>query len=90
MYIVITPNGVFQGKKLKKINKQLNSKLEDLEFKQVGNDKVTNLTELDIDFVQDKAKIAAIPITRLYKSDNTQKYIMYAILVLQFILIVKS
>ncbi|NMB98226.1 MAG: hypothetical protein GYA02_16735 [Clostridiaceae bacterium] len=90
MYIVITPNGVYRNKSLKKINKLLKSNVEELEMKQVGKDKVINLTEIDIDFVQDKARMAAIPIKRLYKSDNSQKYIMYAILLIQFILLVKS
>ena len=90
MYVVITKNGVIQNKSLKKINKMLKSNIEELEFRQVGKDKVVSLSEIDIDFVQDKARMAAIPIKRLYKTDNSQKYIMYAVLALQIILMIKS
>ncbi|NLK93377.1 MAG: hypothetical protein GX273_09705 [Bacteroidales bacterium] len=68
----------------------LKSNIEELEFRQVGKDKVVSLSEIDIDFVQDKARMAAIPIKRLYKTDNSQKYIMYAVLALQIILMIKS
>lgn len=90
MYYIITDNGVFTGKSLQSANRKLNAKLEDVETVSLGADKVVKLTNKDIDFVQDKKRLSLIPITNLYKSDNSMKYMVMAILFLNFILLVKK
>lgn len=90
MYYIITDNGVYTGKSLSQANRKLNAKLEDTETLSLGADKVVKLTNKDIDFVQDKKRLSLIPITNLYKSDNSMKYMVMAILFLNFILLMKK
>ncbi|PNT90891.1 hypothetical protein [Clostridium thermosuccinogenes] len=89
-FYAITKNGVVSGKSLKQLNEKLNAALEISELKPCGSDLVVKLTEEDLDFIQDKKKMAAIPVSNLYKSDNTTKYIMIGMLFLQFILLIKK
>ena len=91
LYYAITENGVKDGKTLKLLNKKLGSQIEYAQMKSCGPDFIVKLTNDDIDFVQqDKKRIAQIPISNLYKSDNTIKYIVIFMLFLQFILLVKK
>lgn len=89
-YYIITENGVHTGKSLQQANRKINAKLDDAETISLGPDKVVKLTNKDIDFVQDKKRLSLIPITNLYKSDNSMKYMVMAILFLNFILLMKK
>lgn len=90
MYHVITDSGVTTGRNLKLLNKKLDTQLEDSEFKIIGSDKVCKLSNDDLTFLQDKRRLSLIPISNLYKVDNSVKYVVYFILFLQFILLVKK
>jgi hypothetical protein len=90
MVYIITDDGVLTGKTINAANKKLNAKLEDVEMVSLGADKVVKLTDNDIDFVQDKKRLSLIPISNLYKTDNTVKYMTIGILILNFILLVKK
>ena len=90
MLYVLTPNGVVTGKTLGQVNKKLNAKLEESEFSQLGSDKIVRMETQDIDFVQDKKRLSIIPISNLYKSDGSMKYMLLGMLFLQFFLLVKK
>lgn len=87
MYYAITSNGVITTKDLKSLNKQLNSKIEDIETYAAGSDKVVKLSDNDIEFVQDKKRLSLIPITKLYKEDKIITYVYIMIAMLAIIII---
>ncbi|WP_202709708.1 hypothetical protein [Sporosalibacterium faouarense] len=89
MYIVILEEDIVVANTLSKLNKKLGSKLEEQEFKKVGNNRIVKLTEKDLDFVQDKKRLATIPIKNLYSKDKTHKLILYAILFFNFITFIR-
>lgn len=89
MYYVISNSGVCLGRSLKDINKKCDSLFEQSEFKSIGSDYVVKLADSDLSFVQDKKRLSLIPISGLYKVD-TSKYILYAILLINFIILVKK
>lgn len=90
MYFVIKPSGVIYGRTLGSINKRLAAKIDEVEMESVGADKIIKLNNSDIDFVQDKKRISLIPMSNLYKQDNMTKYLIIAIFVLQFFLLMKK
>lgn len=83
MYYVITENEVVDGKDLEHVNKKLFAKLEETDFRRLGEDKIITLTAADLNFIQDKKRMSMIPMERLYKKDTTGKLILYFILALQ-------
>jgi hypothetical protein len=89
-YSVITDNGLVQSNTLLGINQKLKAKLEDKEFKQLGNDKIVKITDRDLEFIQDKKRLSMIPIRNLYKKNNTTMLLLVVVLVLQFILLIKK
>lgn len=89
-YYVLTDTGVLTSSSLQLLNRKLKTKLEAAEMISCGADKVIKLTGADLEFLQDKKRLEAIPIGNLYKTDGMQKYIMIFILILQFITLVKK
>lgn len=89
MLYVITPSGVTSGKTLNQINKKLKAKFDENEFTQLGADKITKINTDDVEFVQDKKRLSMIPMSSLYKADNS-KYYLIGILILQMILLLKK
>lgn len=70
MVYVVTDSGVITGKDLKEINRTLNADIELDELRCVGVDRIINLTDRDIDFVQDKRKMSKIFFGNFFKSDT--------------------
>ena len=89
-YYVLTDTGVHSAPSLRLLNRKLKIKIEETEFSSCGADRVAKLTANDLEFLQDKRRLEAIPIGNLYKTDGMQKYIMIFIVVLQFIILVKG
>lgn len=89
-YYVITDDKVITANSLRSLNRRLKIKLEDKEMLSCGPDKVIKVTKNDLDFLQDKRNIERIPIANLYKTDQMQKWIMIALLFINFIILVRG
>ena len=89
-YYVITDNKVITANSLRSINRKLKIKLEEKEMINCGPDKVIKVTNNDLDFLQDKRNIERIPIANLYKTDQMSKWLMIAILFINFIILVRG
>ena len=89
-YYVITDDKVITANSLRTLNRKLKIKLEDKEMLSCGPDKVIKVTNNDLDFLQDKRNIERIPIANLYKTDQMSKWIMIAILFMNFIILVRG
>lgn len=81
MYYAITPDGVVPAKELKDFEKT-GIKLDYDEFKIAGSDRVINLTEQDMDFVQDKKKISRLMLSQLYHTGQKQSNLYFYILII--------
>ena len=89
-YYVITDDKVITANSLKSLNRKLKIKLEDKEMLSCGPDKVIKVNKNDLDFLQDKRNIERIPIANLYKTDQMSKWLMIAILFINFIILVRG
>lgn len=90
MYYVITKKGVYNSGSLEKINNSLNAKIEESEMKAVGPDFITNLDDIDLDFVQDKRKMSAIAFNNFFRKDSRPTiYAIIQIILLVIILFAK-
>jgi hypothetical protein len=81
-YVVITKNKLHVAKSLKEINKQAKGMIEDEEFKAIGEDFIINLSDDDINFVQDKKRMSNIPWQSMISKDKTLNYLLYVVIVL--------
>lgn len=89
-YYVITDEKVIAAGSLGRINRKMKIKLDEDEMVSCGPDKVIKVTKKDIDFLQDKRNIERIPVANLYKTDQMSKWIMIAILIINFIILVRG
>lgn len=89
MYYVVKKNEIISSKNLRGINKRTNAKFENDEFQAIGSDFITIVNEKDMEFVQDKKRLALIPLQNLYKSENTGKIMLGIIVFMQLIILVK-
>lgn len=89
MYYAITKKGVKTGITLPMLNKKLDAQLSEEEFRREGNDRVIQLTDSDLQFIQDKKTMSKIPIKSLYKKGDNN-LILYIILALNFIILVRG
>ncbi len=89
-YYVITDEKVIMARRLATINRKMKIKLDEDEMVSCGPDKVVKVTRKDIDFLRDKRNIERIPIANLYKTDQMSKWIMIAILIINFIILVRG
>ena len=89
-YYVITDEKVITAKSLKMLNRKMKVKLEEEEMISCGPDKVIKITKKDLEFLQDKRNIERIPIANLYKTDQVSKWLMIAILFINFIILVRG
>lgn len=89
MYYVLTKNRIYKGKSTNDINHQLDGMLDEDEFKQIGPDMIVNLSESDIDFVQDKKKLSSIMFGNFFKKDTTPKILAIVNLVFTFIILIR-
>lgn len=89
MYYVLTKTRIVKGKTTKEINSQLDALLEESEYVQLGADMIINLSETDLDFVQDKKKLSSIMFGNFFKKDNTPKIVAIINLVVTFIIMMR-
>lgn len=89
-YYVITDNKVITANSLRSINRKLKTKFDEEEILSCGPDKVIKITNKDLEFLQDKRNIERIPIANLYKTDQMSKWLMIAILIMNFIILVRG
>lgn len=89
MFYVITTHAIYKGKTVKDVNNQIKGTLDMDEFKQVGPDMIINLTEKDLDFVQDKRKLSTIMFGNFFKKDNTPKILTIINLIFTFLIMVR-
>lgn len=73
MIYVVTSTGVYSSDKLDKLNNKLNIQIDRDELHYFGADQVVNLTNQDIDFVQDKRKLSKIMFGNFFVKDNSAK-----------------
>ena len=80
MYYAITKFGVATGKTLGEIRTNqfikgnvAKGKIDRDEFQVVGPDYVINLTDSDLEFIQDKHKLSQIMFNNFFKTDNSAK-----------------
>lgn len=76
MIYVITDNGVIAGKNLKEINNRHHVLLEQAELVPLGPDAVVKVTNRDLDFLQDKARVSNIMFGNFFRKDNSAKLFM--------------
>ena len=89
-YYVITDEKVISARRLGTINRKMKIKIDEDEMMSCGPDKVIKVTKNDIDFLRDKRNIERIPIANLYKTDQATKWLMIAILIINFIILVRG
>lgn len=86
MIYVVTDSGVISGKNLNEVNRILKSNIDLDELKVVGSDRFINMTDKDIDFVQDKRKMSRIFFGNFFRSDTKPiKIMVIAILAMTII-----
>ncbi|NLK71842.1 MAG: hypothetical protein GX285_02330 [Clostridiales bacterium] len=90
MFYAITKNELYTGKTLKDINKKLNAILDVNEFRRLGNNYIINLTDDDINFIQDTKKMSKIMVQNLFKKSDSTSWLIYIIIGLQLILLLKG
>ena len=88
MYYVITKNGVISSPTLEKINIRMDAKFEDVEFKALGADRVVNMSDEDIEFVQDKKRMSAIAFQNFFRKDTSPTFHFIIQILLLFIIMV--
>lgn len=87
MYYVVTKHGVVTGKTKKEVesNQFVKGRIDYDELNVFGSDYVVNMTERDIDFVQDKQKISQIMFQNFFKQDNSVKVFVIINIFLTFL-----
>lgn len=84
MYYVITDNEVHRFKRLKQLNKKLESKYFEEDFKRFGPDRIIQISKEDIDFKKDLAQLDQVAVSRLYKKDKTMTFLLINIVLTAF------
>lgn len=75
MIYIITDHGVKSGRTLKELNKKYGILVDASEVHGLGCDQVVYMTDKNIDFVEDKAKVSSIMFSNFFKRDNTGKIV---------------
>jgi len=73
MIYQITDSGVRSARSFKELNNKYHILLEESECTPVGPDLVVYCNTMDIDFLQDKAKVSNIMFGNFFKKDNSAK-----------------
>lgn len=90
MFYAITKNELYIGRTLKDINKKLNAILDINEFRRLGNNYIINLSDDDINFIQDTKKMSKVMVQNLFKKSDSISWILYVIAAMQLILLLKG
>lgn len=90
MFYVITKNDLIIGKSIKDINKKINTILDPNEFRRLGNNYIINLSDDDINFIQDTKKMSKIMVQNLFRKSDSISWLIYVIIGMQLILLLKG
>ena len=85
MYYVITKQGILANKTINGLNKKHKTAFEQAEFYSLGKDFIVQITDEDFSFLQDKKRIQNIAISKLFKKDNTNRFLLLGILILSIL-----
>lgn len=85
MIYIVTDQGVISGNSLQAINKRHGILVSQDELKAVGPDFVICMSNKDIEFVQDKAKISQIMFGNFFKKDGMPTVLGIVTIILCFI-----
>lgn len=88
MYYIITDRGVYSGSSCSQINKRHGIKIEAAEFTSVGADYVTCVTNKNIEFLEDKARLSQIMFGNFFKKDSMPTILTIINIILTFIVLV--
>lgn len=89
-YILITDRHVYTGDSSAQIAKVTNLPIEESEFKRLDNYFISKVSDVDIDFLQDKKRLSNIPWQSMLKKDMTERYILYAVIVLEIFNLIRG
>lgn len=90
MIYMITDTGVRSARTFKEFNNKHHVLLEETECTPCGGDLVVKVTERDLDFLQDKARVSNIMFGNFFRKDNSGKLISIVNLIITaFILFTK-
>lgn len=89
MYIVVTSSKIYTAKTLSLLNKKMDAKMDEDEFRSIGGDLIVTLTDVDLNFVQDKRKLSTIMFGNFFKKDLLPRNLMLANLVFSFIILTR-
>lgn len=76
MYYLITDSGVIAARTMKEMNNKNHILAESSEYKPLGPDMVCIVTQQDLDFLQDKARVSNIMFGNFFRKDNSVKVFM--------------
>lgn len=88
MIYQITDNGVRTGRDFKSFNDKYHIMLEEEECVRLGNDFVICVTNKDLEFLQDKARVSNIMMGNLFRKDNSGKVLILINMILTFLSII--
>lgn len=90
MYYVIMKQGVITGRTKKEVemHPKIKGKIDHDELIALGPDYVIKLTDVDIDFVQDKRKLSQIMFSNFFRKDNSGKVLGLVNMFLTFLVFI--
>lgn len=82
MYYIITDSGVLTARNMKEMNNKNHILAEAAEYHPLGPDMVCIVTQQDLDFLQDKARVSNIMFGNFFRKDNSVKIFLLINLIL--------
>lgn len=87
MIYQITDSGVRSARTLKEFNNKYHVLLEECELTPCGSDLVCKVTQSDLDFLQDKARVSNIMFGNFFRKDNSGKVLTIVNIILTTLII---
>lgn len=92
MYIVVNEDKITIKRTLKDLNKKLNTKFTQDEFKKYNADYILSVNNDDLDYKRDVNELSKVFINKLYRKDASTfiNYAFYAIFLIMLLIILTS
>lgn len=87
MIYMITDSGVRSARDFKEFNNKYHVLLEEAECTPLGADLVTKVTQQDLDFLQDKARVSNIMFGNFFRKDNSGKILAIVNIILTVLIL---
>ena len=87
MIYLITDSGVKSARTFKQLNDRYHVLLEPDECISVGADFVAKITNKDMEFLQDKAKVSNIMFSNFFRKDNSGKLLTIVNIILSVVIL---